>query len=311
MVLEIKNNVLLKNYSTFQIGGKAKYFATIRNESELEEAIKFCKEKNIPFFILGGGSNVLFSDKGINGLIIKMENKKFNFLENNKVLAESGCEMKEIVKATIERGLAGLEWAGGLPGTLGGAIRGNAGAFGGEIKDCVEKVIAFSQKDNKKKEYSQKECQFGYRSSIFKKNKEIILSAVLSFKKGDAKELKRKVEEKINYRKERHPLEYPNAGSIFKNCPLDKIPENVKERFKDKIKFDPFPILPSAVLIAEAGLIGFKKGGAKISEKHPNFIINFNNATFQDVIYIIKKVKDTVFEKFGVVLEEEIEIVEF
>jgi UDP-N-acetylmuramate dehydrogenase len=311
MVLKVRKNIPLKHYSTYKIGGPAKYFIKAKNGKELKEAINFCQKKNLKFFILGGGSNVLFSDKGFNGLIIKMENKGFRFLENNKLFVEAGCEMEKIVIETVKKGLSGLEWAGGLPGTVGGAIRGNAGAFGGEIKDIVEKVIAFSPKENQEKEYSKEECQFEYRSSIFKKEKKIILSTILSFKEGDPKELKRKVKEEINYRKARHPLEYPCAGSVFKNCPLEKVPPEIREKFKDKIKLDPFPILPAAVLIAEAGLKGLSIGGAKVSEKHPNFLINFNNAKAQDVLDLIKKVKKVVFEKFGVLLEEEIEIVEF
>jgi UDP-N-acetylmuramate dehydrogenase len=311
MALKIKKNVPLRDYSTYKIGGPAKYFVKVKNKEELKEALNFCQENNLKFFILGGGSNVLFSDEGFNGLIIKMENKAFRFLRNNKLFVEAGCKMERIVRETVKRGLSGLEWAGGLPGTVGGAIRGNAGAFGGEIKDIVEKVIAFSPKGNQEKEYSKEECQFEYRSSIFKKEKEIVLSAILSFKKGDPKELKRKIKEEINYRKERHPLEYPNAGSVFKNCPLEKIPPEIRERFKDKIKLDPFPILPTAVLIAEAGLKGLTIGGAKVSEKHPNFLVNFNNAKARDVFELIKKVKEVIWEKFGVLLEEEIEIVEF
>jgi UDP-N-acetylmuramate dehydrogenase len=311
MALKIKKNVPLRDYSTYKIGGPAKYFVKVKNKEKLKEALNFCQENNLKFFILGGGSNVLFSDEGFNGLVIKMENKGFRFLRNNKLFVEAGCSMEKIVRETVKRGFSGLEWAGGLPGTVGGAIRGNAGAFGGEIKDVVEKVISFSPQENKEKEYSKEECQFEYRSSIFKKEKEIILSAILSLKEGDPKELKRKVKEEINYRKERHPLEYPNAGSVFKNCPLEKIPPEIRERFKEKIKLDPFPILPTAVLIAEAGLKGLTVGGAKVSEKHPNFLVNFNNAKAKDVLDLIKKVKEVIWEKFGVLLEEEIEIVEF
>jgi UDP-N-acetylmuramate dehydrogenase len=311
MTLRIEKNIPLKDYSTYKIGGPAKYFTTIRTIEELKEAINFSKEHNLKFFILAGGSNVLFSDEGFNGLVIKMDNKNFQFLENNKLFVEAGCEMKTIVEETVKKGFSGLEWAGGLPGTVGGAIRGNAGAFGGEMKDVVEKVIALSPEENKEKEYSNKECQFKYRSSVFKKERKIVFSAILSFKKDDPEKLKKKIEEEINYRKTHHPLEYPNAGSVFKNCPLEKIPPEIRERFKDKIKLDPFPVLPTAVLIAEAGLKGLTIGGAKVSEKHPNFLVNFNNAKAKDVLELIKKVKEVVFEKFGVQLEEEIEIVEF
>jgi UDP-N-acetylmuramate dehydrogenase len=311
MSLKIEKNVLLKNYSSYKIGGRAKYFAKVKNKEELLEALNFCQKNKLNFFILAGGTNILFSDEGFEGLIIKMENKKFKFLNDNKIFVEAGCQMEKIVRETTKRGLSGLEWAGGLPGTVGGAIFGNAGAFGGEMKDSVQKVISFSPKEKKEKEYLNKECQFGYRTSIFKKNKEIILSAILSFKKDDPQKLQKLVKEKIEYRKERHPLEYPNAGSVFKNCPVEKIPKKIQEKFKDKIKMDPFPILPTAVLIDAAGLKGLAIGGAKISEKHPNFIVNFKEAKAKDVILLIKKVKETIKKKFGVKLEEEIKMVGF
>ena len=311
MIPKIEKNVSLKNYSNYRIGGPAKYFVKVKNKKELVKILSFCQENNLKFFILGGGTNILFSDKGFNGMVIKMENKKFKFLRNNKLLVESACKMEKIVRETTRRGLSGLEWAGGLPGTIGGAIYGNAGAFGGEIKDTVEKVITFSPKEKKEKEYSNKECQFGYRTSIFKKNKEIILSAILSFKKEKIQKLKKIVKKNINYRKERHPLEYPTCGSVFKNCPLNKVPLEIREKFKDKIKLDPFPILPVAVLIDHAGLKGLTIGGAKISEKHPNFIVNFNKAKAKDVLAIIKKVKETIKKKFKIKLEEEIEIIDF
>lgn len=310
MDLKLQKNIWLKNYSTYKIGGKADYFFVAKNEKEIFEAIKWAQKNRLPFFVLGGGSNVLFSDKGFRGLVIKIENSQISF-QKEKLIAGAGCKMEDLVSECLKRGLSGLEWAAGLPGTLGGAIRGNAGAFGGEIKDVVEKVITFLPMKNKIKCYQKRDCQFGYRESIFKKNKEIIISAVLKLKKGNIKKLKKIIKDHISYRKSHHPLEFPNAGSVFKNCPLAKVPPDIQKKFKDKIKNDPLPILPTAVLIAQTGLLNKSFGGAKISEKHPNFIINFNKAKARDIIELKEKIKKEVKKKFRVNLEEEIELVGF
>jgi UDP-N-acetylmuramate dehydrogenase len=308
-LLNIKKNVLLKNHTTFKIGGPAKYFFISRKKEDLVEAIKWAKVNKVPFFILGSGSNVLVSDKGFDGLIIKMKNSKF-IIKNLSLYAESGVLVKTLVQETGKRGLSGLEWAGGLPGTLGGAIFGNAGAFGGEIKDNIVFVEALDKNLNIRK-LKKDECRFSYRFSIFKKNNWIVLSTLMKLKNGDKKTIQNIARLHIRQRKERGPLEYPNAGSIFKNYNLKKAPLKIKEIFKDVIKTDPFPVIPAAAIIAKAGLKKFRIGGAQVSEKHPNFIINLGNAKADDVRNLINFVKKRVKNKFGIVLEEEIRYLGF
>lgn len=304
----LKRNILLKNYSTFKIGGRADYFLLVRKKRELFEAISLAKEKKIPFFILGNGSNVLFSDEGFKGLVIKIQNSKFK-IKNKKIFAESGCLLNKLAIESIKKGLKGLEWAIGIPGTLGGAIRGNAGAFGKEIKDVLEKVKVLKIKDKKLEivNINKKKCKFKYRDSIFKRKKNwIILEATLKLKKGDKKKLEEEAKKILKERKEKQPLEFPNAGSIFKNVPLKKIPKKVQEKFKERIKNG---FLPAAVLIEAVNLKGKKIGGAKISEKHANFIINFKKAKAKDVLALIDLIKKKVKEKFKIELEPEIEVV--
>ena len=294
----------LKNHTTFRIGGPAKYFFVAKTSGNIAKAVAAARRLKIPFFILGTGSNVLAPDKGFSGLVIKIENCKLK-IENLSAWAEAGVSLSTLVKETGKLGLAGLEWAGGLPGTVGGAVRGNAGAFGGEIKDSIVQVEAIDER-GKRGTFSLKECQFGYRSSIFKEKNFIVLSAAFKLEKGNKKEIQAAARNHIRYRKERHPLEYPNAGSIFKNCDLVKVPKALRKEMKDVIKVDPFPVIPTAALIARAKLQGLRVRDAQVSEKHPNYMVNLGNARAKDVIRLIADVKKRIKKKFGVDLEEEI-----
>lgn len=308
--LGLKENVYLKEYTTFKIGGTARYFFNAKEKNEIIEALKFARKNKIPFFILGSGSNVLVADEGFNGLVIHINLQKYN-LNGNTLYAETGVLVETLVDVTVNKGLAGFEWAGGLPGTLGGAIFGNAGAFGGEIKDSIVWVEALDNKLRIRK-LNKKECQFGYRSSIFKKKNWTVLSAKLKFKEGDKKILCRIVKSYIQYRKEKGPLLYPNAGSIFKNYDVKRAPKKMIEMFKGVIKKDPFPVIPAAAIIAKVpNLVGYRIGGAQISEKHPNFIINLGQARAKDVKNLIEFVKKEVKNYFGIALEEEIRYVGF
>ncbi|MCH8741637.1 UDP-N-acetylmuramate dehydrogenase [Patescibacteria group bacterium] len=316
----LKRNVLLKNYTTFKIGGAAQFFFVAKNKKDVMKAVQTSKKLKLPFFILGEGSNLLISDRGFKGLVVKIRNTKYEIprtrtssvrgRQNILVYAEAGVSFPVLVKATTELGLSGLEWAGGLPGTLGGAIRGNAGAFRGEIKDVILEVEALDEKGNLKT-LSRKQCNFSYRSSIFKKNNWIVLSTALKLGKGNKKLIQSIAKSHIRYREEKHPLEYPNAGSIFKNCDLKKIPKRLRASFNKVVKTDPFPLIPSAHLISEAGLKGLRVGQAEVSTKHPNYIVNLGNTTAKDVIKLINLVKKEVKDKFGIVLEEEIKLVGF
>lgn len=314
-----EENIPLKLHSNYKIGGPAKYFFNAKNTEEIIRAVGKARQLKSPIFILGRGTNILFSDDIFNGLILKPD---IQFIERkgNLIRVGTGTPMIELIDYFIGRGLAGLEWAAGLPGTLGGAIRGNAGCFGGEAKDIIKEVISLdvSKPAPKIIKRNNADCDFNYRSSVFKKKPfgefragEIILEAVLIAKKGDKKLMEAVAQKNLNYRKQNQPLEHPNIGSIFKNVPLTRINADLTRTnagIKKVIKNDPFPLIPAAYLISEAGLRGVSFGGAMISPKHPNFIVNVLNAASQDVKNLISLVKKEVYKKFKINLEEEIEI---
>ncbi len=321
-MLNIQQNIPLSKYTTFRIGGPAKFFVEVKNEEELIEALKYAKENGLEFFILGGGSNVLVSDKGFDGLIIKfkVQNSKFKVtVQNSKFYLEcwAGDNFPDLVKYTSENRLTGLEWAVGLPATVGGAIRGNAGAFGSCMKDAIEsvKVVDTSklmqnanikmQNDNAKI-IKNSDCKFGYRNSIFKENSNlIILSVTLKLRLGDKEKIQNKVKEIIEKRMLNHPREN-SAGSFFKN----PIVENKK--LAEEFEADCGIIckdgkLPAGWLIVQAGLKGKKIGGAMVSKEHANFIVNTGAATAEDVIILASFIKQQVRDKFGIELEEEVQ----
>lgn len=288
--MKFKKDVLLKNYTTFRIGGRAKYFFKAETKEELIEAIKIAGQKKLPFFILAGGSNLLISDKGFNGLVIKIETKDYR-LKTDKIYAQAGLELARLVDFVAKKSLSGLEWARGIPGTIGGAIYGNAGAFGNSMGDVIEEVECLEIKPLSGvgpleiKIFKNKDCQFDYRDTIFKKDKNlIILSSIVQLKRGEKKEIKKKMKYFLNYRKESQPLQFHSAGCIFKNPPK----------------------ISAAELIDKSGLKGRKIGRAMISKKHANFIINLGGAEVKDVLELINLIKKEVKEKFGIELEEEI-----
>jgi UDP-N-acetylmuramate dehydrogenase len=307
MKIKFQENIPLAKFSSYKIGGPARYFFEAHNIEEIKKALQEAKDKNLRIFILGGGTNLLISDRGFDGLVLK---PNINFLENkgNKIKIGAGVSVAALLDFTIKKSLSGLEWAGGLPGTVGGAIRGNAGCFGGEMKDSVESVRSINIKTLKEKERSFKECGFGYRSSIFKKNngEEIILSATLLLKKGAAPKIKAEIQKNIEYRKANHPMEYPSIGSIFKNVVAEEALRVSPASLREAVKEDPYPVVPAAYFISKAGLKGISLGGAMVSVKHPNFIVNVLNATAADVRGLIRLVKERVKKKFEVELEEEI-----
>lgn len=307
-----KQNILLAKHSNYRIGGPARYFFESADLEKITAAAQKAKKEKLPIFILGGGTNILFDDSGFSGLIIK---PAFDFIKKDGLLvtAGAGASMEKLLEFTIAKKLSGLEWAGGLPGLVGGAVRGNAGAFGGEIKDRLVEVVSLDifQSPPKIIRRDNKHCQFGYRDSIFKKNdgQEIILEAVFQLSPGDKKEIKKQIEDKIRWREQRQPLDYPNIGSIFKNVDWQLVPPAIQKNpeFAEHIKKDPFPVLPTARLIHLAGLKGVACGGAMISPKHPNFIVNVLQASSEDVKRLIQLVKETIFQKYAITLEEEIE----
>lgn len=289
---KIIENELLSKYTTFRIGGPAKYFFEAKKIDEVVRAVALAKKLNLSFLILGGGSNILFSDEGFNGLVIKMNCKNVFFEKRKgKIIAEAGILLGHLVSESIKNGFSGLESLVGIPGTLGGAIFGNAGLGKGSccIGDSVER-IRLLMPNGKIKEVKKEWAEFSYRYSRLKdfdlNRRPIILSAGLKLKKGDRKELEKTMKEKVELRFGKYPAK-PSAGCIFKNL-VDS---------------------SSALLIDKCGLKGKKIGGAQISKKHANFIINTGGATAQDVLDLINFIKKEVKKKFRIKLEEEIQII--
>ncbi len=335
--MNIQKNTPLAPYTTFKIGGPARFFCEAKSEEDILEALKFAREKSLPVFMLGGGSNILVSDKGFEGLVVKMNLNAWRFdLPNGDRISTMECGagvlLSKIVSESVKHGLIGFEWAAGIPGTIGGAVRGNAGAFGGTMEDCVESVGALeipnpkSQIPNKSQlqitNFKNEDCKFNYRDSLFKQNPNLIIMSVkLRLKKGDRAESENKIKEILAKRKEKQPMEFPSPGSFFKNPETDskdlirQFETDTGKKITDyaglyqytgiKIK------IPASWLIEEAGLKGKKIGGAMVSEKHANFIVNTGNATAENVVMLAAIIKTRVRNKFGIQLQEEVQMVGF
>ncbi|MDX1536054.1 MAG: UDP-N-acetylmuramate dehydrogenase [Candidatus Spechtbacterales bacterium] len=308
--MQIEENVQLAPYTTYKIGGPARYFVACKTAQDISEAISWAKENNQSYFVLGGGSNILVSDEGYNGLVISIQNTGYE-VNGTTLEAGAGASMHVLVAETTDNSLEGLDWAGGLPGQLGGAIRGNAGAFGGEMKDVITEVHAVSE-DGKVKTFTADECEFEYRTSFFKKNPEwIIISAKMDLKKGDREKLVGRVAELVEWRRTKHPMQYGNSGSIFKRYSVGQIPVSIFEKYPHITRAMRDGQIASAFFIDEAGLKLKKIGGAQVSDKHPNFIINESGtARAEDVIMLISTVKSSVLHQFGILLEEEIKFLQ-
>ena len=298
-----QKNISLKQYTGFKIGGSAKYFLEAKNLKDLIKAVKEAKQKQIPIFVLGGGTKLLINDKGFKGLVIKIRTSSFK-IQKNKIISEAGVGLTRLVIASMKAGLTGLEWAIEIPGTVGGAIHGNSGAFGSYISKIVKSVTVLNPNNLKIKKYSHPQCRFGYRESVFKHNRDVILSVELKLEKGDPKKSLTIMKEYLKRRRERIPV-YPSAGSIFKNQKSKIKNQKLLEKFPELKRVIKKGAIPAAWFIEKCGLKGKRSGGAKISEKHANFIVNFNKAKAKDVLVLINLVKKQVKKKFGINLEEE------
>ena len=293
MLEEIEKKIIINEpmnkHTSFKIGGMADKFISVTTKEELKEAIQYAKQRDIPIYIFGNGSNILVTDKGIRGLVIKIDIQECNIERYDnycEVTVGSGYKIMSLAQRLSEEELTGFEELSGIPGTIGGAIYMNAGAYGKEFKDITISTTCMDYYGNII-ELTNEEQEFGYRSSIYNRKHYIILSTKLKLQYGNKQDIQTKTAEYLKQRKEKQPIECPSAGSTFKR--------------QDGII--------TAKLIDECGLKGYAIGGAKVSEKHAGFIINENNATAEDVINLIKYVKQKVFEQFGVKIEEEIKII--
>jgi UDP-N-acetylmuramate dehydrogenase len=300
---DIRKSVSLAPLTTFGIGGPAQYFVDVRSESEVREAIEWTRKEGMPFVVLAGGSNVLVPDDGIIGLVIRVRGDLYEFGEGF-VDAWAGTNLFALIQAMSRLGWGGWEKLAGIPGSVGGAVRGNAGAFGPEIKDFIQNVIALNTRTGETKEMSNDECDFSYRHSFFKDNPEwLVLRARLQLQKVAPEESARRVEETIAEREKRHLQNVCAAGSFFMN---PTAPAHIVEMFeKEKQVKSREGRVPAGWLIEKAGMKGAMVGDAIASLQHPNYIVNQGNAMAADVRALAEKVRAAVREQFGVVLQEE------
>ena len=288
-ICEVLEHVDLTDYNTYKIKTSTKYLALPKNKEEIIILMKYIKENNIKYFLLGNGSNVILPDKEFDGIIInfkKLNNFKF---DNDILTVEAGAMLPTLSNEVINHGLKGLEWASGIPGTIGGSIKGNAGAYLHEIMERVLEVEVLDENLNIKT-LKKDDISYDYRTTSFKESKDIILSAKLQLEKGDFEESRALVKDRLERRLSTQPLEYPSAGSVFRNPSKEQ---------------------PSGKLIEDIGLKGKTIGGAQISEKHANFIVNKNNATASDIKELIELIKKEIKENYDIDLKCEQEIVEW
>ena len=286
----IKTNEPMSKHTTFKTGGNADFYVILDKENQVIELVKYSKENNLKLYIIGNGSNLLISDEGVRGIVAKVTFDDVLFEEEKEeiiVTVGAGCKIMALAQLLKKNEITGFEELSGFPGTIGGANYMNAGAYGREMKDVIIETKAYNKETGEIEVLKNEDQKLEYRSSIFKNKKYVILETTLRLQKGKAEEIEKKLNEYLMQRKEKQPLEYPSAGSTFKRG----------EGFI------------TAKLIDECGLKGYQIGGAQISEKHAGFIINKDNATTKDILDLIEYTKKKVFEKFGVQIEEEIEII--
>ena len=276
----------MSSHCTFRAGGTAKYYVIPDEYKKVRDVLRLCVEENIPYYVIGNGSNLLVQDDGFDGVIIEIDSALAKIeINGNEIVAKAGAKLSKIAVKALSESLTGFEFAHGIPGNLGGAVTMTAGAYGGEMKDVL-KWVKVLDNNGEMKTLKAEELELGYRTSIIVKEKMIVLEACIELHEGNRDEIEMHMKELMAKRKEKQPLEYPSAGSTFKR------PEGY---FAGK-------------LIQEAGLKGYRVGGAMVSEKHSGFVINYDNATATDIINLMKDVRKKVYEEFQVTLEPEVKI---
>ncbi len=301
---DIKTNVLFAKLTTFEVGGPAQYLVLPENNQKLVELLNYLSGAGINYFIIGSGSNLLMPDNGFEGVTIKIQNGKIEFDGQHTIIAEAGAQLGSVLNLAMKNSLAGLEWTVGVPGTVGGAVRGNAGAMGLDIAHSISKIEVW--RDGEIIEVENPDCKFGYRESLFKFNSDVVLRAWFELHAGDKKEIMEKIQGYMKHRTGRYP-HHPSAGSFFKNIKMEKWPGDPKELPE---LFQQRGTVPVGWVMEQLDLKGTTVGGAKISDEHGNFIVNFNNASQADVLQIVDIMKEKAYNKFKVILETEVEIVQ-
>lgn len=308
----IFGNRLLKNepmfkHSTLRIGGAARYFFEAKNSGEIIKAMEAAKNNNINYVVIGGGSNILVPDAGFDGLVIKMADSEIK-IDGEKIHVGAGVFSVSLARAAADAGLTGLEWMATLPGTIGGAVYGNAGAYGEETKNKLSRVQVLEEGTVK---WIQKEdCHFGYRDSRFKKTKEIILAAEFELFQGDKMEINKKMKILLDKRKGEQPLGSSSAGCIFKNFKFSSFAKASEDRQIPE-EFLKNKMIPAGWLIEKAGMKGFCVGKMRVSDIHGNFSLNLGGGSADELARLIFAVKKKVRDKFGIELQEEVQYIGF
>ena len=280
----VRINEPMKNHTTFKIGGPAQYYVTPESVTQIQEVVSLCRDMNIPLHVIGNGSNILVGDDGVDGVVLALFNTFSDYeIKDNVITAQAGMSLIKLAVIALREGLTGLEFASGIPGSVGGAVYMNAGAYDGQMKDVVTSETVLDEAGNIRI-LGRDELDMGYRTSAVAKHNMIVLQVIIELKTGDKEQIKDRMNQLSELRKQKQPLEYPSAGSTFKR------PEGY---FAGK-------------LIADAGLKGYSIGGAAVSEKHAGFVVNMGGATAKDVVELTDYIKKRIIEQFGVTLELEI-----
>lgn len=280
----VRINEPMKNHTTFKIGGPAQYYVTPESVTQIQEVVSLCRDMNIPLHVIGNGSNILVGDDGVDGVVLALFNTFSDYeIKDNVITAQAGMSLIKLAVIALREGLTGMEFASGIPGSVGGAVYMNAGAYDGQMKDVVTSVTVLDEAGNIRI-LGRDELDMGYRTSAVAKHNMIVLQVIIELKAGDKEQIKDRMNQLSELRKQKQPLEYPSAGSTFKR------PEGY---FAGK-------------LIADAGLKGYSIGGAAVSEKHAGFVVNMGGATAKDVVELTDYIKKRIMEQFGVTLELEV-----
>lgn len=282
----LKINEPMKEHITFEVGGPADYYVQPESKEDLIDLIKFIKSENIPYYIIGNGSNLIIKDKGYRGVIIDLTKLNQIKVNNNIITAQTGAKLKDVAEISAQNGLSGYEFASGIPGTIGGAVRMNAGAYDGEHKYVVDSIEVIDE-ENKLKTLDNKDCHFSYRHSIIQEKPYIVTEVNLKLTPDDKEKIRNKIDDLNRRRKEKQPLEYPSAGSTFK---------------RPKNNF-------AGTLIDKCGLKGKRVGGAMVSTKHAGFVINYDQASAEDILNLIETVQKEVKRQAGVDIQPEVIVI--
>lgn len=311
----VTENESMAKHTSFRVGGAARLYFVADSAEAMVKAMRIAEETGVPWFVYGGGSNLLVSDDGYEGLLIQAANRNISIDASSGVVeAGAGAITGMVARQSVDSGLTGFEWAVGVPGTIGGALFGNSGCYGGEMRDAVTGVRAFHVASGEEKNYTNEECRFGYRDSLFKHEPHIILSCEMKLQPGQDVEVgKKKIQEIMEKRKESQPLEKSSCGSVFKNYDFkDESELDILERSVD---------VPEAMmknkrisagwLIDQVGMRGYKIGNVQVSQKHGNFMENHGTARAQDILALISYVKMKVRDELGIELQEEVQYLGF